>query len=67
VSVVATEALAFHIGFVGRPGIPGGSVACDPKGLDYLKLEIRQDIVATPAGRASVAAMIDRPMLEALT
>jgi predicted N-formylglutamate amidohydrolase len=32
----------------------------DPRGLDYLELEVRQDLIAEPAGQATAAALIAR-------
>jgi predicted N-formylglutamate amidohydrolase len=38
----------------------------DPRGLDYLELEIRQDLIATDEGQAEVAAIINRILMDAL-
>jgi predicted N-formylglutamate amidohydrolase len=32
----------------------------DPRGLDYLELEVRQDLIADDAGQAEAAEMIGR-------
>jgi predicted N-formylglutamate amidohydrolase len=37
----------------------------DARGLDYLELEIRQDLIADPAGQAAMAAVIAPLLLEA--
>ena len=37
----------------------------DPRRLDYLELEVRQDLIATPAGQAQAAALIARLLLQA--
>jgi predicted N-formylglutamate amidohydrolase len=31
---------------------------CDPRGIDYLELEVRQDELADPAGCTAMAALI---------
>ena len=37
----------------------------DPRGLDYLELEVRQDLIADPQGQVAMAAMIAPPLIEA--
>lgn len=37
-----------------------------PRGLDYLELEVRQDLLADPAGQAEVAAIVARLLPQAL-
>lgn len=37
----------------------------DPRGLDYLELEVRQDLIADPDGQAVVAALIAPLLVEA--
>ncbi|WP_421932438.1 N-formylglutamate amidohydrolase [Phenylobacterium sp.] len=39
----------------------------DPRGLDYLELEVRQDLIAGPAGQDLVADLLARLLTEALT
>ncbi|HTK35855.1 MAG TPA: N-formylglutamate amidohydrolase [Caulobacteraceae bacterium] len=38
----------------------------DPRGLDYLELEVRQDLIGDPAGQAWAAALIGRLLPQAL-
>ena len=38
----------------------------DPRGLDYLELEVRQDLLADPAGHAEIAAIVARLLPAAL-
>lgn len=38
----------------------------DPRGLDYLELEVRQDLIASPAGQSAEAGLIARLLLRAL-
>jgi predicted N-formylglutamate amidohydrolase len=38
----------------------------DARGLDYLELEIRQDLIAEPAGQDEVAAIVAGLLREAL-
>jgi predicted N-formylglutamate amidohydrolase len=37
-----------------------------PRGLDYLELEVRQDLIAEPAGQAEIAAVVARLLPAAL-
>ena len=37
-----------------------------PRGLDYLELEVRQDLIAEPAGHAEVAEIVARLLPAAL-
>ena len=37
----------------------------DPRGLDYLELEVRQDLIADEAGQDAVAAMLSKVLAEA--
>ncbi|MEO8114695.1 MAG: N-formylglutamate amidohydrolase [Phenylobacterium sp.] len=37
----------------------------DPRGLDYLEIEVRQDLIADEAGQARAAALIARLLVEA--
>jgi predicted N-formylglutamate amidohydrolase len=37
----------------------------DPRGLDYLELEVRQDLIADPEGQGVMAAMIAPLLREA--
>lgn len=39
----------------------------DPRGLDYLELEVRQDLIAEPEGQDAVADLLARLLTEALT
>nr|MBP7648607.1 hypothetical protein [Phenylobacterium sp.] len=39
----------------------------DPRGLDYLELEVRQDLIADAAGQDEVADLVARLLTEALT
>jgi predicted N-formylglutamate amidohydrolase len=38
----------------------------DPRGLDYLELEVRQDLIADAAGQDAAAALLARLLLQAL-
>ena len=38
----------------------------DPRGLDYLELEVRQDLIAEPSGQAAIADGLERVLTEAL-
>jgi predicted N-formylglutamate amidohydrolase len=38
----------------------------DPRGLDYLELEVRQDLLADPAGQAAMANLLGPVLLQAL-
>ncbi|WP_310541322.1 N-formylglutamate amidohydrolase [Phenylobacterium sp.] len=38
----------------------------DPRGLDYLELEVRQDLIAEPSDQAAMAEVLDRILTEAL-
>ncbi len=38
----------------------------DPRGLDYLELEVRQDLIATPGQQAQIADLVASVMREAL-
>ena len=38
----------------------------DPRGLDYLELEVRQDLIAEPAGQDEAADLLARVLTEAL-
>jgi predicted N-formylglutamate amidohydrolase len=37
-----------------------------PRGLDYLELEVRQDIITEAAGQMAVARLLERLVAEAL-
>ena len=38
----------------------------DPRGLDYLELEVRQDLIAEPSSQAAMAEVLERILAEAL-